>query len=73
MVKSPGKDFIVAGMRVKVFSSGHSIIDIRGRRGEALFFMATITPDKTLSQLKACVTAVEQAISRQDQGAQHGR
>jgi hypothetical protein len=70
-VESPAKEIIVAGMRVTV-SSGHDIIDIRGRRGEALFFMATLTPEKTLSQLKACVNAVEQAISRQDQGGLRG-
>ncbi len=63
-MESPVKEIIMGGMRVKVFSSGHNIIDIRGRRGDALFFMATITPEQTLSQLKACVAAVEQAINQ---------
>jgi len=55
------KEFVVAGMRVKILPSD-GLIDIRGRRGEAFFFMATITPERTLTHLKACLTAVKEAM-----------
>jgi hypothetical protein len=62
------QEFLVAGMRVKIFpDGGHNIIDIRGRKGDA-FFLAVITPERTLSHLKACIAAVEQAILQAGKG-----
>lgn len=59
--------FIVCGMRVTI-GGGGEIVDIRGRRGDALFFMATITPEHTVANLKACLSAVQEVIRQAGAG-----
>ena len=56
------REFIVAGMRVKIFPAADpNVIDIRGEGGN-VFFMATSTQKDFLPVLKGCFAAIEQAL-----------